>query len=242
MTIRIPNQRNVEVRATLITDRSVCPHCGVAGVSEWVSAAVVGGEKDQRGRYETEATTCPNPACGNVTVLFSEHLFGIFGGTVKRYARPAQRPVRGAPEQVRVESPDIAEDFAQAAAILDLSPKASAAMSRRCLQNVIRRKAGITRHTLFAEVEALLARNDLPTLLAEHVDYLRQLGNAAAHPLQNEVTGEIVDVDVDAARWSLDLLEELFDHFYVKPARGIAARRALEEKQGGSGSAATGAP
>src|SRR5205823_4541584 len=46
----------------------------------------------------------------------------------------------------------IAEDYQQAAIVLQLSPKASAALSRRCLQ-VLLREQGYNQHDLWEQIE-----------------------------------------------------------------------------------------
>jgi hypothetical protein len=42
--------------------------------------------------------------------------------------------------------------------------------------------------------------------------------------------GEIVDVKPHEAEWNLDLLESLFDFYYVQPARAKAKRDAFNKK------------
>ena len=59
----------------------------------------------------------------------------------------------------------------------------------------------------------------LPTALGENLDAVRNIGNFASHPLKNMDTGLIVDVDPEEANWNLDVLEGLFDFFYVQPAK-----------------------
>jgi hypothetical protein len=69
------------------------------------------------------------------------------------------------------------------------SPKASAALSRRCLQHIIREKAKITRKDLAQEIQALIDSATLPSYLAESVDAVRNLGNFAAHPIRAPLQG-----------------------------------------------------
>jgi hypothetical protein len=62
--------------------------------------------------------------------------------------------------------------------------------------------------------------------LAEIVDAVRQTGNFAAHPVKSQVTGQILPVEPHEAEWNLDVLEALFDFYYVQPVI-IAKKRAL---------------
>jgi hypothetical protein len=108
------------------------------------------------------------------------------------------------------------------------SKKASAALSRRCLQFVLVHKGGVKSKDLAGQIEEVLAA--LPSALAENVDASRQVGNFAAHPLKSKSSGEIVDVEDGEAEWLLDVLEELFEHYYVTPAQAAARRAALNQK------------
>lgn len=136
-------------------------------------------------------------------------------------------------------SPDIPEDFAadyrEACLVLDDSPKAAAALARRCLQHIIRAQAGITKRTLDQEIEALLDANSLPAYLSKDLDAIRHLGNIATHPLKTEATGEIVDVDPQEAEWTLNIIEGLFDFYFVQPAVAEQKRQALNAKLAAAG-------
>ena len=122
----------------------------------------------------------------------------------------------------------IVEDYNEACLVLDLSPKASAALSRRCLQHVLREKGSVTSGNLASEIDQVLP--SLPSHLADYLDAIRNVGNFAAHPSKSTSTGEIVDVESGEAEWCLDVLEELFDFYYVQPKRSADKRKALDAK------------
>jgi hypothetical protein len=63
----------------------------------------------------------------------------------------------------------------------------------------------------------------------------KNIGNFAAHPVKSKSTSEIVDVEVEEAEWNLDVLELLFDFYYVQPARIAQKREALNAKLGEAG-------
>ena len=123
-----------------------------------------------------------------------------------------------------------ADRFQRAVRVLPLAADASAALSRRLLQDLIRDKAGITKRTLNDEIEALLESNVLRSELADDVDVIRQVGNFAAHPIKSQSTGEVVDVEPGEADWLLDVLEELLDFYFVRPAASQRRREKLNEK------------
>ena len=72
----------------------------------------------------------------------------------------------------------------------------------------------------------------LPTYLSDSIDAIRHIGNFAAHPLKSKSTGEIVEVEVGEAEWNLDILESLFDFYYVQPDIVKNKRDALNAKLG----------
>jgi hypothetical protein len=115
------------------------------------------------------------------------------------------------------------QDFVEACEVLSLSPKASAALSRRNLQAIIRDKAGVKEKDLNFEIQAVIDSGKVPTHISEGLHAVRQIGNFAAHPIKSTSTGEIVDVEEGEAEWNLDVLESLFDFYFVQPA--IAAKR-----------------
>jgi hypothetical protein len=125
---------------------------------------------------------------------------------------------------------DLANDFKEAATVISISPQASAALTRRSLQHLLRDYAGTTKKDLAAQIDEVLANNTFPSSLGEQLDAVRNIGNFAAHPLKSTSTGEIIPVELEEAEWNLDVLEELFDHFFVKPARAKARKDDLNKK------------
>lgn len=126
----------------------------------------------------------------------------------------------------------VAEDYREAVMVLPYSPKASAALSRRCLQNLLHAR-GIEKKTLAQEIDEAL--KTLPPYLAHDLDAVRHVGNMAAHPMKSEVTGTIVGVEPGEAEWTIEVIEMLFDHYYVRPEDSRARREALNRKLADAG-------
>jgi hypothetical protein len=125
---------------------------------------------------------------------------------------------------------DLASDFLEAATVLSISPQASAALTRRSLQHLLRDYAGIHKKDLAAQIDDVIAQNVFPSALAEQLDAVRNIGNFAAHPQKSTSTGEIIPVEPQEAEWNLDVLEELFDHFFVKPERARLRKAQFNKK------------
>ncbi len=90
------------------------------------------------------------------------------------------------------------------------------------------RDKGIKPGDLSKEIDE--AMKTLPSYLAESIDAIRHIGNFAAHPNKSTSTGQIVDVEAGEAEWSLDVLEDLFDFYYVQPAVVQRKRDDLNKK------------
>ena len=129
--------------------------------------------------------------------------------------------------------PDIAADYSEAALVLPLSPKASAALSRRCLQSVLD-GAGCKQKDLSKQIDAVLAETDsrkaLPTGVHIIVDAIRNFGNFSAHKITDQTSLQLIDVEPHKAGYCLDTLDAIFDHYYVKPAHATAMKDALNAK------------
>lgn len=114
----------------------------------------------------------------------------------------------------------LVEDYIEACKIKDLSPKASATLARRCLQGMIRDFCGISKPTLFKEIEALkklLDESNAPKGVSadsvEAIDHIRQIGNIGAH-MEKDIN-VIIDVDPEEAQVLIELIETLFEEWYV---------------------------
>jgi hypothetical protein len=123
-----------------------------------------------------------------------------------------------------------AGDYVEACNVIADSAKASAALSRRCLQNILREVEKVKHSDLANEIQQVLDKGKLPTHLAESIDAIRHIGNFAAHPIKSTASGEIIDVEPGEAEWNLDVLESLFDFYFVQPDFLKKKRDALDAK------------
>lgn len=214
--------------------RGKCPHClhNVYFIGAPVGSAGSSGRFSEsrfecRGGLETvnvHFLTCPN--CQHVVVRSSVE---INGKTTERLVWPLTT--------LRLVPPEVPEhiknDYREAADILQISPKASAALSRRCLQTVLTEAGKAKSKDLSKQIDEVLP--SLPTHLAKSVDAIRAVGNFAAHPIKSKSSGEIVEVEPGEAEWNLDVLDGSFDFYYVQPARTKQRRDALNQKLRGAG-------
>lgn len=127
----------------------------------------------------------------------------------------------------------VAGDYTEACNVLPISPKASAALARRCLQTILR-EHGYKAKDLAQEIQLLLDEpspaKGIPVTLRTAIDGIRNFGNFSAHPITDKSTLQIIDVEPHEAEWCLEIIEEMFDHFYVRPAHAKAKKAALDAK------------
>ncbi len=223
-----------------------CPHCG-KGIHYSPTKIRIGCDSEVC--WQLEGEICPE--CTRL-ILYLESGQAVTGRsgqkpgphikvdgdwhvpTVNKIARRLVNPpgpMRPIPPEVLQSAPEVAEDFVEACLVLPFSPKASAALSRRCLQHVLVNKAGVTSDNLHNQIQEVIDSQKLPSMLADSLHHVRVIGNFAAHANKSKTTGEIVAVEPDEAEWNLDVLESLFDVYYVMPAKVKAKRDALDKKQ-----------
>ncbi|WP_229664956.1 DUF4145 domain-containing protein [Polaribacter pacificus] len=122
------------------------------------------------------------------------------------------------------------EDYEESVKVLSASPKASAALSRRLLQNILREEYKIKEKTLVQEIQNFIELEGIPSHLTDAVDAVRNIGNLAAHPTKNKNTGEIVSVENGEAEWLIEVIEALFDFTFIQPLKLQRRRKELNLK------------
>lgn len=133
------------------------------------------------------------------------------------------------PVDLAVPSP-YRHDFEEAVLVLSDSPKASAALSRRCLQAILRDKAKTKGKELFDQIEEVIESNAIPSYIVDSLHAVRNIGNIAAHSMKSTNTGEVLDVEPGEAEWNLDVLESLFDFYFVGPEKTQQRKNELNKK------------
>lgn len=211
-----------------------CPHCRVtihANFNNTLNGNCGKNILSYQYYWTTSLAECPS--CHEAIVLITrETLDQAYPRSSKLDEKKVWQayPQHSVREKASPEVPnDLSVDFNEACLVLEISPKSSAALSRRCLQNLLRLQ-GFTQKDLAPAIEALLKAGNLPSHLAQSVDSIRNIGNFSAHTMKDTNTGQILPVEPHEAEWNLDVLEGLFDFYYVAPAKEQAKRAALNAK------------
>jgi hypothetical protein len=157
---------------------------------------------------------CPNPRCRQFSLSASLHTLEIVGNrayTGKHLKTWAMVP----PSQARsfpVALPErVIEDYREACLTLELSPKVAAALSRRCLSEMLRDFWRVQPGSLNDEFRQIKGTAD--PLTWEAIESVRQSGMIGAR-MESE-GAEIRDADPGEAKLLIGLIETLIQDWYV---------------------------
>jgi hypothetical protein len=201
----------------------ICPYCKqiatitTKDISSQIHRFDLGNKEKVELWLQTTAVVCPNFDCREYTIdaslVKTEREYE--GAPLKASKRPLAnwklRPRSSAkPLPAYIPRP-IVDDYEEACLVLGDSPKASATLSRRCLQGVIRDFWKISKGRLVDEINALQGQIDPSTWAA--IDAVRSIGNIGAH-MEKDIN-LIVDVEAGEAELLIQLLETLFKEWYI---------------------------
>ncbi|MBO0947268.1 DUF4145 domain-containing protein [Fibrella forsythiae] len=189
------------------------------------SIIVIGGKPEPTyisisGLYQKKAAivkwiVCINDECKKASLSVALHTYydnmskNVYSEPLMSWQLIPASSAKSFPEYIPLP---IRQDYEEACLILELSPKASATLSRRCLQGMIRDFFNVTgEKTLFNEIKAIENKVDPITWQAIHA--VRQIGNIGAH-MENDIN-LIVDVDPNEAKVLIALNEMLLKEWYI---------------------------
>jgi hypothetical protein len=121
------------------------------------------------------------------------------------------------------------DDLSEAAAILDLSPRMSAVLTRSILADVLAQYAGHEEFKLADRIDSFNKDTAHPRALRENLHRFREVANLGAHTTTSD-QGEVIEIEREEAEWTIDLVERLFDYLIVTPAGDKKMRDAIDEK------------
>jgi len=216
----------------------ICPHCSTAVKFEWKVEGPIKRTEEWKG-YFLIYDNCPN--CDETVVYYSlcefeEKPWGGLGlindekGNFKIDTQILIYPNKSNFHFSQYIPKKYYTDYEESLKVLSASPKASAALSRRLLQYIIRDEYKIKKKSLNAEIEEFILLSGIPTHLTDAIDAVRNIGNFAAHPTKDKNTGEIVNVEPGEAEWLIEVIEAFFDFTFVQPMKIEQRRIELNKK------------
>jgi hypothetical protein len=216
--------------------RLSCPYCGQLATPEAVYGATA-RQVEARDRvlgviyrypvYTLSVAVCAG--CGNQSVFvrqWSVRRTGAGDSEEETAWHKRLHPLGRATKIFSHTNEVHLKPYRAACSTLEISPEASACMSRRCLQGILRER-GYTQKDLVRQIEALLAETEpkkgLPADLHQCVDAIRNFGNFGAHPINDLTTLQIIDVEPGEAEWCIEIAEQLMEHYFERPKK-LAAK------------------
>lgn len=170
---------------------------------------------------------CPNSECKK-TIIFLYLEYGYSGLKFFNKMIYPDKKIKQYPDYIPEQ---IREDYEEACKIVELSPKASATLARRCLQGIIRDFYDITKPRLCDEVNAIQEKVDAE--LFDAINAVRMIGNIGAH-MEKDVN-LVVDIEPEEAQQLINLIELLFEETYIRredrKKRLQAIKQINEDKQ-----------
>ena len=163
-----------------------------------------------------EWIVCPNSDCKKITLTAILYDYQ-FNSTFREWNRKEKiKHWNLLPNSFAKTFPDyipevLRRDYEEAASIIEQSPKASATLSRRCLQGIIRDFWGVSKSRLVDEINAIEDKVD--PLTWKSIDAIRKVGNIGAH-MEKDIN-LIIEVDPQEAYLLLQLIELLFEEWYI---------------------------
>lgn len=170
--------------------------------------------KDGNLAIVTRVITCPNARCKEYTIqafLYNrkyEQGWKLIGDPLLEWQMKPNSHAKPFPNYV---PEPVRNDYEEACLIRDLSPKASATLSRRCLQGIIRDYWGVTKGRLVDEINAIKDKVDPITWQA--IDSVRSIGNIGAH-MEKDIN-LVIEVEPNEAQLLIGLIEILIKDWYI---------------------------
>lgn len=218
-----------------------CPYCGQATTitgpnisNSWIK---IDTQRSLHGRIALlhKATACPNPECNqlelSVQLCNTDEYGHELTDSIQKWNLLPESNAKPQPEYIPEA---ILKNYYQACRIRDLSPEASAALSRRCLQGMIRDFWELPenqRGNLGAEINAI--KDKLAPEVLQAIWDVRAIGDIGAH--MDKDVNRIVEVEPEEAGLLIELIETLLRDWYVdrhkRRERLASLRSTVEEKR-----------
>jgi hypothetical protein len=180
---------------------------------------------------------CPRPRCQQATILYRQERLTFYHGNSQNDHEVIQEqvifPTTNNRADLSEEVPkSLRELYLEASSIEHISPNGSAFLTRRILEQTLRQHFKKPRAKLSDSIEEFIAKETASADLHRMMHDIREFGNIAGHPAQDQ-DGDWTSVDINEATYTLDVVAEVLDHIFVKPAHRLEMRQRWESKKRG---------
>jgi hypothetical protein len=199
----------------------VCPFCGRSTSIDYSHYSSDRFDFDHGNylgslRLKSSIYVCPHKGCNRFSLHASLHKLeeadrggSKAGEQLNSWKLIPQSQAKPFPDYV---PKPIREDYEEACKIQFLSPKASATLSRRCLQGILRDYWKMKPGRLVDEIAEIETKVHPDTW--QVIDDVRSVGNIGAH-MERDVN-IVIDVDPEEAGLLIGLIEELIEDWYIE--------------------------
>lgn len=208
----------------------ICPHC-LIGISEhWQNELETGlVDEVQDKKFEIASQTCTE--CNKLIIKMTTYAIPPGGPhqwrqTGEKYLHPKKPNRKAIPTTVPNK---FSKDYFEAVAILSDSPNASSALSRRVLQHILEEVSKVAKDRLDAQIKESRKKERFDPKLDGLLDYVRKFGNFGTHATKDHAD-RIIDVEPGEAETMLEIIEALFDYYYLKPEELKKIKEQLDKK------------
>jgi hypothetical protein len=218
-----------------------CPYCNQPTTitspnkdEGWIKVDIASSHIQPEGQVglRYKAIACPNNKCRklflSVKLTKVNAIYGVESDVIDSWQLLPESSAKPQPNYIPNQ---LVTDYNEACRIQNLSPKASAALARRCLQGMIRDFWGITKPSLRLEIDEL--ESMVTTDVWQAIDAVRSVGNIGAH-MEKDVN-IIIDIEPEEADLLIRLIEDLFVDWYVvrhdRQERNARIKKLAEQKQ-----------
>ncbi len=192
-----------------------CPHCH-SEFTETPHVFALG--EDQDGTWQIWSARCS--VCDRLLVNVCQK----DGASYPAWPQSSMRPRLS--EDV---PPDYADDYHAACQVYFHSAESTAALSRRLLQRLLAAKAGAGDGGLDDQIRRAILGPDMPAYLKRALQMYSRLAKLDSEPGKSLHPEALAPVRPGEAEWLLDVLQSMFDLYFVQPARLERKQRSVEE-------------
>jgi hypothetical protein len=192
-----------------------CPHCHIEYVE---SAHTFALGEDPDGAWHVREQRCPT--CDRLIVALGCSDGRVFPIMPQLSHRP--RPPEDVPR-------DYAAQYRTATEVLPHSVESSAALSRRLLHRILNDTAKLGTGGLSEQIRQAKYSATFPTYLKDALEAYSRIAKLDTRPVKSDSPSTLMEVERGEADWTLDVIESLFEFYFIFPARLRRRQDALEE-------------
>ena len=205
-----------------------CPYCCTCALFEFSDLRKVG-------LIEIRESICPNPSCSKVIIQVREVDTSLIPKSLGGFKLQqclsdwvtVWPKIRVLCSDEKIPS-EIRKDLNEAYSIIEITPDAAAALTRRALERSLRKYLKLTGKDLYKLIEK--SKDILHPRIFKLLDTVREFGNFGAH-LNEDDNGECLFVEHKEADFAIQAVKELVNEEFVNKHKADEMIEQLKAKK-----------